>query len=230
MTILQHFICQVKHGDIELDTQYLTKIGKIIKEVGIPPLEVDRNDITVGFDTLHDKGLFPIQVTDDPILPTRTKPCGKHDELIVRSKSRLHHSREVFGLLSRLVDGDAKRRQSVQVHQQVVDHIFHLATIKGAQDITQCHSILPTQGMVGHKSIKPFFRQIFLPLYHNIGIKELQTSFQEIYTDFIFRLPQKDIQFLLMNDMLQIRNHELGDILRLLRSLFPKYLVYVNQK
>ena len=55
----------------------------------------------------------------------------------------------------RLVDGDAKRRQSVQVHQQVVDHIFHLATIKGAQDITQCHSILPTQGMVGHKSIKP---------------------------------------------------------------------------
>lgn len=32
-----------------------------------------------------------------------------------------------------------------------------------------------------------------------------------------------------MNDMLQIRNHELGDILRLLRSLFPKYLVYVNQ-
>ena len=32
-----------------------------------------------------------------------------------------------------------------------------------------------------------------IPLYHNIGIKELQTSFQEIYTDFIFRLPQKDI-------------------------------------
>ena len=46
------------------------------KEVGVPPLEVDGNDITVGFDTLHDKGLFPIQVTDDPILPTRTKTSG----------------------------------------------------------------------------------------------------------------------------------------------------------
>ena len=67
MAILQHFICQVKHGDIELDAQHLTKIGKIIKEVGVPPLEVDGNYITVGFDTLHDKGLFPIQVTDDPI-------------------------------------------------------------------------------------------------------------------------------------------------------------------
>ena len=48
MAILQHFICQVKHGDIELDAQHLTKIGKIIKEVGVPPLEVDGNYITVA--------------------------------------------------------------------------------------------------------------------------------------------------------------------------------------
>ena len=120
----------------------------------------------------------------------------------------------------------------MQVHQQVVDHIFHLATIKGAQDITQCHSILPTQGMVGHKSIKPFFRQIFLPLYHNIGIKELQTSFQEIYTDFIFSTPAKKTFKFLFDERCASnkKTTNFGDILRLLRSLFPKYLVYVNQK
>ena len=56
MAILQHFICQVKHGDIELDAQYLTKIGKIIKEVGVPPLEV------MGTTSRRASTLFTIKV------------------------------------------------------------------------------------------------------------------------------------------------------------------------
>ena len=58
---------------LNLMPNILQRLAKIIKEVGIPPFEVDGNDITVGFDTLHDKGLFPIQVTDDPILAYANK-------------------------------------------------------------------------------------------------------------------------------------------------------------
>ena len=50
----------------------------------------------------------------------------------------------------RQVDGDAKRRQSVQVHQQVVDHIFHLANIvvKGEEN-------LPKEGLYTFVSNHP---------------------------------------------------------------------------
>ena len=90
------------------------------------------------------------------------------------------------------------------------------------------HPAYPGDGWT--QSIKPFFGRFLLPLYHNMASRNSRQAFRKSTPTLSFDSLQKDIQFLLMNDMLQIRNHELGDILGLLRSLFPKYLVYVNQK
>ena len=61
-------------------------------------------------------------------------------------------------------------------------------------------------------------------------IKELHACLKEIHSQFIFRFIQEHINLVLMNNFLQIRNHKLRDVLVMLRSLRPKYLIDIDQK
>ena len=53
--------------------------------------------------------------------------------------------------------------------------------------------------------------KILLALHYQSGIQKVQTSLQEFHPHFIFRLSQKNIQFILMNNALQIRYDKLRD-------------------
>ena len=142
MTVFQHFICQIQHGYIKLDTQRFAKIRQVIEKIGVTAVKMNGHYIAVRFNALYYKRLFPVQIADNPIPATRAKPGRKHDELIVRCKPGLYHFRKVLGLLAGLIDRNTKRSQSMQVHKQVIYHIFHLSIVKTPEYIAQRHSIL----------------------------------------------------------------------------------------
>ena len=104
MTVFQHFICQIQHGYIKLDTQRFAKIRQVIEKIGVTAVKMNGYYIAVRFNALYYKRLFPVQIADNPIPATRAKPGRKHDELIVRCKPGLYHFRKVLGLLAGLID------------------------------------------------------------------------------------------------------------------------------
>lgn len=82
--------------------------------------------------------------------------------------------------------------------------------------------------LIGHKGIQSFFRQVLYTFHLHFRIKELHACFKEIHSQFIFRFIQEHINLVLMNYFLQIRNHKLRDVLILLRSFRPKYLIDID--
>ena len=132
------------YGYIKFDTQRFAKIRQIIEKIGVTAVKMNGYYIAVRFNALYYKRLFPVQIADNPIPATRAKPGRKHDELIVRCKPGLYHFRKVLGLLAGLFDRNTKRSQSMQVHKQVIYHIFHLSIVKTPKYIAQRHSILST--------------------------------------------------------------------------------------
>lgn len=76
MTVFQHFICQIQHGYIKLDTQRFAKIRQVIEKIGVTAVKMDGYHIAVRFNTLYYKRLFPVQIADDSIPATRAKPAG----------------------------------------------------------------------------------------------------------------------------------------------------------
>ena len=84
--------------------------------------------------------------------------------------------------------------------------------------------------MIGNKSVQTILRQILNAFYIHFRIQKIHTRFQKVHSQFILRLIQEYINFILMNNFLQVRNHELRDVLITLRSLCPKYLIDIDQK
>ena len=166
MAVLQHLIRQIKHSNIKLDAQHFTEVCQVVKEIGITSFKMDRHHITMRLHTLHYKRLFPIQIADDAILAARTKPGGKHDKLIVRREPGLYHFRKILGLLTGLINRDTEGSQAMQVHEQVIDHVFHLSTVVGSKHIAQCHSVLTAQRMIGNKCVKAVFGQVLLTFHY----------------------------------------------------------------
>ena len=88
-------------------------------------------------DILGDEGLGPGNVAYHPVVLARADAGRKHHHVVVALEPRLHHGGEVTALVARLVDGDAQRCQSGQVHEQVVDEVaeprVEVASDDGAQ-------------------------------------------------------------------------------------------------
>src|SRR3712207_8626405 len=78
--------------------------------------------------------------------------------------------------------------------------------------------------MIGHESIQPFFRKVFNAFHIDFRVKKLHAGFQKVYSYLISRIVQEHINFVLMNNPLQIRNEKLWDIFIILRSFIPNYL------
>ena len=83
MTVFQHFIGQVEHGQVHLEAQPLAGIRQVVEEIGIPSLEMDGDHPAMGFHTLGDEGLLPGQILDDTLLAARAQAGREHDDMIV---------------------------------------------------------------------------------------------------------------------------------------------------
>ena len=142
MTVFQHFICQIQHGYIKLDTQRFAKIRQVIEKIGVTAVKMDGTTSRCASTLFTINVFFQSKSRMTPFPATRAKPGRKHNELIVRCKPGLYHFRKVLGLLAGLIDRNTERSQSVQVHKQVIYHIFHLSIVKTPEYITQRHSIL----------------------------------------------------------------------------------------
>ena len=60
MAVFQHLVGQIKHGNVEFDAEKLAEIRQIIKEVGVPPLEMDGDYLPLGLDAFCDESLLPL--------------------------------------------------------------------------------------------------------------------------------------------------------------------------
>ena len=92
MPVLKHLVCQIQHGDIELYTQKITGIGKIVEKIRIPAFKMYRHNIALGFNTLGNERFFPCQVLYNTMLTTGAYPGGKHNDVAVGTESLFHHA------------------------------------------------------------------------------------------------------------------------------------------
>ena len=84
VSVFQHFVGQIQHGDVELDSQELAQVCQVVEKVGVASLEVDGDDVALMFYAFYDECLFPIQIGyHSAFLTAGTKAGGEHDELIV---------------------------------------------------------------------------------------------------------------------------------------------------
>ncbi len=80
--------------------------------------------------------------------------CRKHQHVVIALEARLHHTREVAALATRLVDADAYRLQAREIEQEVVDQITELAVIMLSDDGTETYAVLSSQRMIGNEGIE----------------------------------------------------------------------------
>ena len=69
-------------------------------------------------------------------------------------EARLHHCREVAALLTSLVDGNANRGETGEVHKQVVDQVAEVAVVVFADDAAQGNAVDAAEGMVGDEGVE----------------------------------------------------------------------------
>ena len=93
--VLEQFVGKIEHRDVELYAQHLPHPVDVVKEVGIAPVEVYRDDAPPRLYALDEERLLPFRVGYLAIDATRTQPGGEHDELLVGGKARLHHLGEI---------------------------------------------------------------------------------------------------------------------------------------
>jgi hypothetical protein len=68
VAIAKHFVDQVDHCNVELETEKFANIGDAIKLLRISAAKVDRHDVSLGFYTLSDKSFIPGQVAYHTLL------------------------------------------------------------------------------------------------------------------------------------------------------------------
>lgn len=76
MTVFQHFICQIQHGYIKLDTQRFAKIRQVIEKIGVTAVKMDGYHIAVRFNTLYYKRLFQSKSRMTPFRRREQSPAG----------------------------------------------------------------------------------------------------------------------------------------------------------
>ena len=149
--VLVHLVGQIEHGEVELDVEPLAPTGDVVETVGVMSREVDGDDVAMVLHGLGDEGFLPLDVANHSVLTfARTQTSREHHHVLRRLKGGLDHLGEVAAVAPCLVDGHAKRSQSLETHQNVVNKIYHLAVELVADDGTECNAVLSAQGMVAH--------------------------------------------------------------------------------
>lgn len=76
MTVFQHFICQIQHGYIKLDTQRFAKIRQVIEKIGVTAVKMNGHYIAVRFNALYYKRLFQSKSRITPFRRREQSPAG----------------------------------------------------------------------------------------------------------------------------------------------------------
>ena len=206
VAVAKHFVDQIEHGDVKLDAEGLADVGQTVETVGVAAAEVDGHDVTLRLHALGDESLVPGQVTNDATTPPRAQSGGKHNDVIVTFEAGLDHLWKTTALCAHFVDGDAERRQPVEVHQEVVDEIFHPAVVVFAENGSQCHAVLTAQRVVAHKSETSAVcvgGQIFKTFDFEFHIEKFHAVFEPGHSLFVAFALKKRVDFVLMNDTLE---------------------------
>ena len=65
--LFEHFVDQIEHFHIDLNTKHLAKGCKVIEERRIFSIKVDGNYIAFGFNRFGDEGFLPLQFSDSTL-------------------------------------------------------------------------------------------------------------------------------------------------------------------
>ena len=127
--VLEEFVHQVEHGQVELQAKHLADIGDGVELIGVAAAEIDGHHVALMLHALGDEGLVPRQVANHAVPTARAEARGKHQYMVIARKSGFDHGRKLPGLLSRLVDGNTQRCEAGQEHKQVVHQILDATII-----------------------------------------------------------------------------------------------------
>ena len=150
---------------------------------------------------------------------------------MVALETRLHHGRELSALVARLVNGDAQRSQSRQVHEQVVHQIAEPSIAMASDDGAQCHTVGATEGVVAHIGIQFTIvhrRQVLLSFDVQRHVEIAHTFLQPFYAHFVAAVPQISVHLVLVDDVLQPTTDKTRHIFGFGAHFPIEYLVDVN--
>ena len=179
---------------------------------------------------LYHESLCPRQVVYLPFYLARAQACGKHEHVVVALEALLHHGGKLPALAASLVDRYAKRRQSGQVHQQVVHQIAEAAVVVATDDGSESHAVLAAQGVVADEGVQPSVvggGEVLLPFHYECHIKIFDALFQPLHSNLVSAVPKKSINLVLMNRTLEPAAHKAWYLLGLCAHFVFEYTVYV---
>ena len=160
------FVHQKEHGKIEANAETFGPSGQTIEAIGIAPFEIDGHNVPLRLHTFRDKGFCPRNVLYFSVNAARTKAGGKHDDVLVAGESGTDALQQPTSFASGLVDGHDERRETGEVHQEVVGQIAHALIVMPAENGAEHHAVGTAEGMVRNKGEATTIGirgQIFLP-------------------------------------------------------------------
>ena len=153
--------------------------------------------------------------------------------MIVARKACLHHCRKAAPLSACFVDRNAEWRQPFEVHEQVVDKIFHSPVVVFSEHCAQCQTIEPTQGMIAHEGEALAIgrrREVFNADDIELCVKEFQTILYPYHALLFALLVDKAVYVVLVDNFFQPSHYKARNIARLASHFAFEYLVDVNSK
>ena len=168
--------------------------------------------IALILNTFRDERLCPGDISDFTILLTRAEACREHQHVVIALETRLHHCWEITTLTTRLVNGNADRSQSWEIHQQVIDQITETPIVMTPDDGTQSDPVLTSKRMIADKSIEtPILRvgQILLTLNLECHIQISDALFKPFHTYLVTTFPKEGVHLILMDSALEPVDQEL---------------------
>ncbi len=130
-----------------------------------------------------------------------------------------------------LVDGNTERRQSGQVHEQVVDEIAETGVVVTADDGAKGDTVLTAQGVVRDKGVQAAVLRVgkVLAAFHDYGHLQIAHALLEpLGTCLVASIPQEGIDLVLMGYTLEPRHEEARHPLGLGTQFALQNIVNVN--
>lgn len=93
MPVFKHFIGKINHGNVKFNSKHFTDVRQIVKKVGVPAFEMDRNNIALALYTFNNERFFPFQIFYNAFCRREQSPAGN----IIRWLSDLNPASTIAG-------------------------------------------------------------------------------------------------------------------------------------
>ena len=114
------------HREVELYSEFPADAVDPVESFRVLTDEMHRDDPSARICTHPDEGFVPFRVLDDAVIFPGTLPGRKNQNVTVGCEHLAHLGRKIPGLAPDLVDRNAHRGKSLQIHQEIIDHEFDI--------------------------------------------------------------------------------------------------------